>query len=54
MDTDQSDSLGLQLIRLFSEQLDGDLCFINEKGLEIDLTFRPVDYNATTLNRINA
>ena len=48
LDTGQSDSLGLQLIRLFSEQLDGDLDFINEKGLEINLTFRAVEYDATT------
>ena len=54
MDTGQSDSLGLQLIRLFSEQLDGDLYFINENGLEINLTFRAADYNAITTNRINA
>jgi len=33
---------------LFSEQLDGDLDFINEKGLEINLTFRAVEYDATT------
>ena len=54
MDTCQSDSLGLQLIRLFSEQLDGDLYFINENGLEINLTFRAADYNVITTNRINA
>ena len=54
MDTCQSDSLGLQLISLFSEQLDGDLYFINENGLEINLTFRAADYNVITTNRINA
>lgn len=53
-DIDQSNSLGLQLIKLFSEQLDGNLYFINENGLEINLTFKSADYNVMTVNRINA
>jgi two-component sensor histidine kinase len=39
--TERSNSLGLQLIKLFSEQLDGDLHFINNNGLEIILNFKP-------------
>ena len=40
IDTTNSNTLGLQLIRLFSEQLDGELDFINDNGLNIHLTFR--------------
>lgn len=39
MDTDQMGSLGLTLIRLFAEQLDGELYFKNNHGLEIILNF---------------
>ena len=42
---DHSNSLGLQLIRLFSEQLDGELVFINNQGLEIILNFNSIVYN---------
>jgi two-component sensor histidine kinase len=35
-----NNSLGIQLIRLFSEQLDGDIRFRNEDGVEISLIFR--------------
>jgi two-component sensor histidine kinase len=37
-------SLGLQLMKLFAEQLEGDLYFINKNGLEIILNFRASDY----------
>jgi two-component sensor histidine kinase len=45
LDTEHSNSLGLQLIRLFAEQLEGDLYFINNNGLEINLCFRTAEYN---------
>jgi two-component sensor histidine kinase len=45
MDADHSNSLGLQLIRLFSEQLEGDLFFINDQGVEIILNFKSTEYN---------
>jgi len=44
MDTEHSNSLGLQLIKLFSEQLEGDLYFINNNGLEITLNFKTAEY----------
>ncbi len=36
-------SLGIQLIKLFSEQLEGDLQFKGEKGVEISLLFKQVN-----------
>jgi two-component sensor histidine kinase len=44
LDIEQVHSLGLQLIKLFAEQLDGDLNFINKNGLEIILNFRTTEY----------
>jgi two-component sensor histidine kinase len=55
MDITQVNSLGLQLIKLFAEQLEGDLFFINNNGLEIVFNFKPAEY--TTLpgeNEISA
>jgi len=40
IDIAKTRSLGLQLIQLFSEQLDGELCFVNNGGLNIILDFR--------------
>jgi len=40
IDIKHSNSLGLQLITLFSEQLEGDIYFINNNGLEITLNFK--------------
>lgn len=40
VDVKQIASLGMQLIRLFSEQLEGDLYFRNNHGLEIMLFFK--------------
>ncbi|HET6994469.1 MAG TPA: sensor histidine kinase, partial [Chitinophagaceae bacterium] len=45
LDAEHPHSLGLQLIRLFAEQLEGDLFFISNNGLEIILTFRIAEYN---------
>jgi two-component sensor histidine kinase len=45
LDAEHPQSLGLQLIRLFAEQLEGDLYFINNKGLEINLSFSTADYS---------
>jgi two-component sensor histidine kinase len=39
--TNHSNKLGLQPIKLFSQQLDGNLFFINKNGLEINLNFTP-------------
>jgi len=46
LDWKNSPSLGLQLINLLSQQLKGELCFVNKKGLEIVLNFKPTRYNA--------
>ena len=54
MDTEHSNSLGLQLIKLFSEQLDGDLYFINNNGLEITLNFKTAEYKNVITNKIIA
>lgn len=40
LDIKHSNSLGMQLISLFSEQLEGDLYFVNNNGLEIILNFK--------------
>jgi two-component sensor histidine kinase len=45
LDAEHPHSLGLQLIRLFAEQLEGDLYFTNSKGLEINLSFSIADYS---------
>jgi two-component sensor histidine kinase len=50
LDTGHPLSLGLQLIRLFAEQLEGDLIFINNQGLEIILNFNLMEFN-DVLNR---
>jgi hypothetical protein len=47
-------SLGIQLIRLFSEQLEGDLYFINNNGLEVTLNFKAPGYHDTTISKIIA
>jgi two-component sensor histidine kinase len=44
LDWKNSPSLGLQLINLLAQQLKGDLCFINNNGLEIVLIFKPTRY----------
>jgi len=43
-------SLGIQLIRLFAEQLDGDIRFGNENGVEISLIFRQHYATETSLS----
>jgi len=50
-DSDHSNTLGLQLIKLFSEQLDGDLYFINTNGLEIILDFKTASYNDAVIKK---
>ncbi|HET6994470.1 MAG TPA: histidine kinase dimerization/phosphoacceptor domain -containing protein [Chitinophagaceae bacterium] len=54
IDTDHSNSLGLQLIRLFSEQLEGDLFFRNNRGLEIILNFKSTEYSNIVTNNARA
>ena len=54
MDAGHSNSLGMQLIRLFSEQLEGDLYFMNNNGLEIILNFKATGYNQAAVNKITA
>ena len=51
IDTEHSNTLGLQLIKLFSEQLDGDLFFANKNGLEIILRFKTIEYKGVTLDK---
>ena len=41
LDWRNSPTLGLQLINLLAQQLNGELCFINSNGLEIVLHFKP-------------
>ena len=54
VDTANSNSLGLQLIKLFSEQLDGDLYFINANGLEIILNFKTTEYKNAITDKVTA
>ena len=49
-----SNSLGLQLIKLFSEQLEGELSFINNNGLEVILNFKITEYKNLTLVKATA
>jgi two-component sensor histidine kinase len=53
-DVEDTNSLGLQLIRLFSEQLEGELFFLNNNGLEIILNFRIADYTNSSDENINS
>jgi len=39
-DLSESHSLGIQLMKLFAEQLEGDIHFRSEEGVEISLTFK--------------
>lgn len=52
IDIMHTNSLGLKLIRLFSEQLEGDLHFANNNGLEIMLNFKTAAYHATLADAI--
>ena len=52
LNIEQSNSLGLQLIKLFSEQLEGELYFINNNGLEMILNFKTAEHK--NLTRIKA
>lgn len=52
IDAEHSDTLGLQLIKLFSEQLDGDLLFLNKNGLEIILNFNVAVYRNSGAERM--
>jgi two-component sensor histidine kinase len=54
VDTDHSNSLGLQLIKLFAEQLEADLCFINDNGLEIILNFKITEYNKVFTGKVTS
>ena len=54
VDIKHSKSLGLQLIKLFSEQLEGDLYFINSNGLEITLNFNASGYHEAATDKIIA
>ena len=54
VDIKQSNSLGMKLIRLFSEQLEGDLYFISNNGLEIVLNFKTADYHDSVSKKIIA
>ena len=54
VDIKHSNSLGLQLIKLFSEQLDGDLYFLNNNGLEIILNFKSIEVRNFESRKISA
>jgi two-component sensor histidine kinase len=54
MDTDYSDSLGLQLIKLFAEQLEADLYFINNNGLEIILNLKIAGYKNVFTDKVTS
>jgi len=54
VDIEHSNTLGMQLIRLFAEQLEGDLYFINNNGLEITLNFKSAGYHDAAINKIIA
>lgn len=52
IDAEHSNTLGLQLIKLFSEQIDGNLFFLNRNGLEIILNFKVAEYRNSEAGRI--
>jgi two-component system, sensor histidine kinase PdtaS len=54
IDAANSNSLGLQLIKLFAEQLEGDLYFINNNGLEIILNFKTVGYKNVFAGKVTS
>jgi two-component sensor histidine kinase len=54
IDAEHSNSLGLQLIKLFAEQLDGDLFLISNNGLEIILNFEVAEYKNIFAGEITA
>lgn len=54
VDVSQPKTLGFQLINLFSEQLDGDLVYINKNGLTLVLTIKATDYRNGFSNKLTA
>ncbi len=52
LDAEHPHSLGLQLIRLFAEQLEGDLYFVNSNGLKIVLNFKPSEYSKASIDNV--
>lgn len=54
INTDQANSPELQLIKLFSEQLEGELYFVNNNGLEIILIFKTAEYKNVTVVKATA
>jgi two-component sensor histidine kinase/tetratricopeptide (TPR) repeat protein len=50
LDWKNSPSLGLQLINLLAQQLNGELCFISHNGLEIVLIFKPTPYTLSAIS----
>jgi len=50
-DIEHHHSLGMQLIKLFAEQLDGELIFINRNGLEVVLNFKTAEYIKASLDK---
>jgi two-component sensor histidine kinase len=51
-DTEHNHSLGMQLIKLFAEQLEGDLFFVNRNGLKIVLNFKPSEYSKASIDSV--
>jgi two-component sensor histidine kinase len=54
VDTNHSNTLGLQLIKLFAEQLEGDLYFINHNGLEVILSFKIAEYKNVFTDKVTS
>jgi two-component sensor histidine kinase len=53
-DIEQNHSLGMQLIKLFAEQLEGDLFFVNNNGLKIVLNFKSSEYSKAPINKVTS
>ncbi len=53
-DIEHSHSLGMQLIKLFGEQLEGDLFLVNRNGLEIVLNFKIAEYKNVFTDKVTS
>jgi two-component system, sensor histidine kinase PdtaS len=51
-DIEHNHSLGMQLIKLFAEQLEGELFFVNRNGLKIVLSFKSSEYSKASINNL--
>jgi two-component sensor histidine kinase len=51
-DIELNHSLGMQLIKLFAEQLEADLFFVNRNGLKIVLSFKSSEYSKASIANV--